>query len=100
MQPTLRVDHVWSGNVGGAKVPLRLGLALAVDGDRVYAAGHKGEVAAFQLASGRQMWRTKTKAPLGGATAVGDGLVVVGSSDGDVIALDAANGQGALARAS
>ena len=29
------------------KVPLRLGLALAVDGDRVYAAGRKGDVAAF-----------------------------------------------------
>jgi len=93
LQATLRIDHIWGDDVGGAKVPLRLGLALAVDGDRVYAAGRKGDVAAFQLASGHQIWRTKTKAPLGGATEVGAGLVVVGSSDGDVIALDAANGK-------
>jgi outer membrane protein assembly factor BamB len=93
LQATLHVDHVWSADVGGAKVPLRLGLALAVDGERVYAAGRKGDVAAFQLASGHQIWRTKTKAPLGGATEVGEGLVVVGSSDGDVIALDAATGK-------
>ena len=93
VQATLRVDHIWSADVGGAKVPLRLGLALAVDGDRVYAAGRKGDVAAFQLASGHQIWRTKTKAPLGGATAVGSDLVVVGSSDGDVIALAAATGK-------
>jgi len=90
---TLRVERVWGDDVGGAKVPLRLGLALTVDGDRVYAAGRKGDVAAFQLASGHQIWRTKTKAPLGGATAVGADLVVVGSSDGDVIALEAASGK-------
>jgi outer membrane protein assembly factor BamB len=93
LQATLRVDRVWTDDVGGAKVPLRLGLALAVDGERVYAAGRKGDVAAFALASGHQMWRTRTKAPLGGATALGEGLVVVGSSDGDVIALDAATGR-------
>jgi len=93
VQATLRVDRVWSADVGGAKVPLRLGLALAVDGDRVYAAGRKGDVAAFALVSGHQIWRTRTKAPLGGATAVAAGLVVVGSSDGDVIALDAATGR-------
>src|ERR1700676_5368205 len=93
VQATLRVDRVWSGDVGGAKVPLRLGLALAVDGERVYAAGRKGDVAAFALASGHQIWRPRTKAPLGGATAVGADLIVVGSSDGDVIALDPANGR-------
>src|SRR5450631_2774590 len=93
VQASLRVDHVWSADVGGEKVPLRLGLALATDGERVYAAGRKGDVAAFALASGHQIWRTRTKAPLGGATALGEGLVVVGSSDGDVIALDAATGR-------
>ena len=41
LQATLHVDHVWSADVGGAKVPLRLGLALAVDGERVYAAGRR-----------------------------------------------------------
>jgi outer membrane protein assembly factor BamB len=92
VHPTLRVDHMWSDNVGGDKTPLRLGLALTVEGNRVYAAGRRGDVAAFALASGHQIWRTHTKAPLGGATAVGAGIVVVGSTDGDVIALDAATG--------
>jgi outer membrane protein assembly factor BamB len=92
VQATLRVEHIWTDDVGGAKVPLRLGLAVAVDGERVYAAGRKGDVAAFALATGHQIWRTHTKAPLGGATGVGGGLVVVGSSDGDVIALNAAKG--------
>jgi outer membrane protein assembly factor BamB len=92
IQATLQVERVWSADVGGQKVPLRLGLALAVDGERVYAAGRKGDVAAFALASGHQIWRTRTKAPLSGSTGVGNGLVVVGSSAGEVIALNAANG--------
>src|SRR5262249_41424452 len=51
---TLRVDRVWSASVDTKKsLPLRLHLSLAVDEGRVYAAGHKGEVIAFELASGR-----------------------------------------------
>jgi outer membrane protein assembly factor BamB len=92
VQESLRIERLWSADVGGEKVPLRLGLALASDGERVYAAGRKGDVAAFMVSSGHQVWRTRTKAPLAGATALGAGLVVVGSSDGDVIALDATNG--------
>jgi outer membrane protein assembly factor BamB len=92
LQASLRVEHVWSADVGGEKVPLRLGLALASDGERLYAAGRKGDVAAFAITSGHQLWRTRTKALLSGAAALGNGLVVVGSSDGDVIALDAAKG--------
>ena len=92
LQASLRVEHLWSADVGGEKVPLRLGLALASDGERLFAAGRKGDVVAFSITTGRQLWHTRTKAALGGATALGNGLVVVGSSDGDVIALDAANG--------
>jgi outer membrane protein assembly factor BamB len=91
---TLRVERVWSASVDDKKaVPLRLGLSLAVDEGRVYAAGHKGEVAAFEIASGRKAWRTRLKAPLSGGTAVGDGMVLIGSSDGQLFALDAASGK-------
>ena len=34
IQATLQVERVWSADVGGQKVPLRLGLALAVAGER------------------------------------------------------------------
>ncbi len=89
---TLRIQKVWSEKVGGTKVPLRLGLALDVEGDTVYAAGEKGEIAAFNLHTGRPQWETRTKLPLGGAVGYGNGRIVVGSTDGDVIALDANTG--------
>ncbi len=91
---TLRVERVWSATVDNKKaIPLRLGLGLAVDDGHVYAAGHKGDVVAFDVASGRVAWRTRIKAPLSGGTAVGDGLVLIGSSDGQLFALDAGSGK-------
>src|SRR5580658_7181371 len=90
---TLKIQKVWSEKVGGTKVPLRLGLALDVEGDTVYAAGQSGVVGAFDLQNGHRQWQTRTKLPLGGAVGFGDGKIVVGSTDGDVVALDAQNGK-------
>lgn len=92
---TLKVDRLWTASVAdkGAK-SLRLGLGLAVEGNRVYAAGYKGgEVIAYDSTSGRTVWRTKTKAPLSGGPAASPDLVVVGSSVGDVIALGPTDGK-------
>jgi outer membrane protein assembly factor BamB len=91
---TLRADRVWKANVGDRhSAVLRLGLSLSLDGERLYAAGHRGEVVALQLASGREIWRVRLKkVPLSGGTAVGDGLVLIGSSDGRLFALDENNG--------
>src|SRR6202167_1606722 len=69
---TLKIQKVWTEKVGGTKVPLRLGLALDVEGNTVYAAGAKGDVAAFNLQNGRPLWQTRTKLPLGGAVGFGD----------------------------
>jgi outer membrane protein assembly factor BamB len=92
-EPTLRVQRVWSTSMGGAEPTLRLGLGIASDGERVFAAGRGGDVAAFVAATGKAAWRVKTKAPLSGGPGYGDGLVVVGSSAGEVIALEAADGR-------
>jgi outer membrane protein assembly factor BamB len=90
---TLKVNKVWSAKVGDKKsVVLRLGLGLGVEGARVYAAGRKGEVAAFDLSSGHQIWHVRTKTQLSGGTGVGDGLVIVGTSKGQVIALHEKDG--------
>lgn len=90
-EPAVRVDRVWSASVKGDDV-LRLGLQPAVAGERVYAAGHGGDVRAFELASGRELWRASTELELAGGPAVGEGLVVVGGAGGRVIALDAETG--------
>jgi outer membrane protein assembly factor BamB len=94
IKSSLRVERIWDTSVAdrGAK-RLRLGLGLAVEGSRVFASGHRGQVEAFDLQNGRRLWRTNTKLPLGGGPAVRGNLVVVGATDGHVIALNAADGK-------
>ena len=88
----LAVEQVWSASLGGKDRALRLALAPAVDGERLYAAGSDGEVQAFEPVSGRSLWRTHTKLALSAGPGAAAGLVVLGASDGQVVALEAASG--------
>ena len=90
--PTVRVHKVWGAGIGGGGKKMRFGLGLATSGDRLFAAGPDGDVAAFDLKTGRQAWRVKTKLDLTGGTGANGELVVVGSADGVVLGLAAANG--------
>ena len=90
---SLRVDKVWTAKVDDKKgAALRLGLGLAVDGERVYAAGHKGDVVALDLKNGHQIWRARTKLALAGGAGVNGPLLAIGTSRGEVLALNTANG--------
>lgn len=91
--PKVRVERVWSASVGSADAILRLGLVVSSDGTNVYAADHGGDVYAFALKTGRRLWRTDTEQPISAGPGVGNGLVVVGTQKGGVIALNAVNGK-------
>lgn len=84
---------LWHHRLRGEAPALRLGLGLAVDGGRVFAASHRGVVDAFALSNGRRLWRRKVHLPLSGGPGAGAGLVVLGSSKGDVIALSQSDGR-------
>lgn len=91
-EPAMRVERVWSADTDGGDDVLRLGLRPAVAGERVYLAGHGGDIQALELASGREVWSASTKLELSGGPAVGEGLVVAGGSGGRIVALDAETG--------
>jgi outer membrane protein assembly factor BamB len=88
---TAQVQRVWSAGVSGAP-KLRIGLTLAHDGERVFAAGHNGTVAALDAKTGRRLWQSEHKLRITGGPGAGQGLVVVGASHGDIVALDATTG--------
>jgi outer membrane protein assembly factor BamB len=92
-KPTMKVREIWHAGVGDGNEVLRLALAPASDGTRIYAADNDGSVAAFDAARGRRLWRTDTRLPLAGGPGVGEGHVVTGSSDGFVVSLRADNGK-------
>jgi len=89
----VKIQRVWSSHLSGEAVKLRLGLGMAVDGGRLFAASHSGLVEAFDPGSGRRLWSRQVKAPLSGGPGAGYGLVVVGSSKGDLIALSETDGK-------
>ena len=94
-QPTLRVQHVWSATVDDKKAAdLRLGLGLAAEGDRVYAPATRATWRPSTCRTARRLWRTNLKAPLVRRhRRVRGDLVLIGSSNGRLFALDAADGK-------
>jgi outer membrane protein assembly factor BamB len=92
--PTFRVQRVWGStavdNRKAAK--LRLGLGISMADNRVFVAGHGGDVVALDLKSGRVLWRAKTRAPLAGGTAATSDLLLVGASDGQLFAFNPVTG--------
>ncbi|MEG2805575.1 outer membrane protein assembly factor BamB [Stenotrophomonas sp.] len=98
-EPTVKVDRLWSVNVGKGekRIGVRQGPTIA-DG-RVYAAAIYGGVHAIDLQTGKKVWtwepkkeKKKPKLRLSGGPGVGEGLVAIGTLDGQVIALDANDG--------
>jgi outer membrane protein assembly factor BamB len=92
--PELRVKRVWGASVDDKKAAdLRLGLGVSIADGRLYAAGHKGDLTAYDLQTGKVIWHKNLKAPLSGGTAASADLVLIGSSSGHLFALGAADGQ-------
>jgi outer membrane protein assembly factor BamB len=90
---TVKVRKIWGAKLGGNGEFLRLALRPAGDGNRIYAAGADGKVAAFDPESGKLAWRTDLDTPLSAGPGVGEGHVAVMATDGYAILLDAASGE-------
>lgn len=74
----------WQVPVGKA-VP---GFAPLVTADAVYASASDGTIAKFDAASGRAVWRASAGRALAAGIGAGEGIVVVGTDKGDVLAFD------------
>jgi outer membrane protein assembly factor BamB len=82
----------WSRDLGKGIEDQYLKLVPAVAGERVYAAGRGGRVSAYRLADGTPLWEVDLDVPVSGGPGTGDGLVLVGTSDAEVHALEADTG--------
>lgn len=98
-EPTVKVDRIWSVNVGKGEKRIGVRQGPTVADGRVYAAAIYGGVHAIDLQTGKKVWawepakeKKKPKLRLSGGPGVGEGLVAIGTLDGQVIALDANDG--------
>lgn len=90
---TIKIKKAWSAGLGDETEFLRLALAPASDGSRIFAAAHDGQVSAFEAVKGKRLWRSETGLQLSGGPATDGKVVVLGSSNGEVIALAADDGK-------
>ncbi len=91
--PSIRVQKLWSHSVGKGERDLGLDDHPAIEGGRVYALDAYGpNLYAFDLTTGREVWKAHTKLRLTGGPGAGSGVVVAGSVNGDVVAFAADTG--------
>jgi outer membrane protein assembly factor BamB len=76
---------LWQGSVGAAE---KQAFFPAVDGSTVYAAGASGQIAGFDTSSGKPVARMEAGERLSGAVGAGEGLVLVGTPKGEVLAFE------------
>jgi len=91
-KPTLSMSRAWEANVGASGTYV---FSPAADGQAVYAAGRDGRVMKLDLASGREIWRIESGQTLSAGVGVGEGLVLVGTPKGELLAFHAKDGSAA-----
>jgi outer membrane protein assembly factor BamB len=107
----IALHKLWTVNLGSGEGRLWLRQHPTVDGGRVYAVNDDGEVLAIDASSGKTLWtanainveakgsklkfwkRQASENALTSSPGVGNGLVVVGGRNGEVVAFNADTGE-------
>lgn len=88
-KPSMTVRTVWTASIGKSGDYL---LAPAFADGRIYAASAEGDLAAFDAASGKQLWRVKAGTGITAGVGTDGATVVVAGTDGAILAFDAMTG--------
>jgi outer membrane protein assembly factor BamB len=81
----------WNGESTGA-FGILFGGGVSYDNGRVYATSGIGDVAAYDAATGAEIWRVRPAGPLRGAPTIANENVYVTTQDNQLFALDPSNG--------
>ena len=91
-EASVGIEELWSVDIGAGADETSALLRPAVLGDRIYVSDYNGRVSSLDIASGRSQWSVNLDTEISGGTGVGDGLVMVASSEGIVYALEQSDG--------
>lgn len=93
-KPTVKVEELWSERAGKGTEELYLKLVPATDGKAVFTADRDGRVISLEGSSGKERWSKQDDGRLiSGGPGVGEGKVIVGTSEAEVVARDAKTGR-------
>jgi len=88
-KPSVALVKAWDANIGAGSP---FAFSPDTDGQAVYAAGREGKVVKLDLASGREVWRIDAGQILSAGVGIGDGLVLVGTPKGMLLAFKSSDG--------
>ncbi|MBI5331898.1 MAG: outer membrane protein assembly factor BamB [Betaproteobacteria bacterium] len=83
------LTRMWEAQTGKASSHV---FTPATDGQAVYVASAEGRISRLDLATGKTTWQIEAGQPISGGVGVGDGLVLVGTIKGVLLAYKAADG--------
>jgi outer membrane protein assembly factor BamB len=92
IQPEAVVRQVWSADMGDFDDDQFFPIKPAIANNTVYTVDQKGNLSSFDINTGKRHWLVKHKLKIISGVAVGDGLLVIGTSKGEVIAIENENG--------
>ena len=110
LQETLAIERVWSVKLGDGQSRQGLRQKPAIEGDRLFVSNDEGRVLALDAGTGKVLWDSEAVATgrmgsvwkfwqrrtleggLSGGPGVGNGLVIAGGRNGEVVALDVESG--------
>jgi len=88
---SIEVQRVWRNSVGDLEESYNK-IRPYITEDRVYLSDAEGHVEAWQREDGKQLWSVDLKQDISGGVNGGEGIIAVGTENGEVIALGAADG--------
>jgi outer membrane protein assembly factor BamB len=91
-ETSLKVQKVWSLNVGDGMGKQGLSMAPRYSSGAIFTADHKGRLVSVDADSGRKNWELKTEQPFSGGPGLDDRQIYMGTIDGRVIAYDRQSG--------
>ena len=80
---TAKFEVRWHADLGDSGASL---LQPALTGNAIYGASGKGELIRVDRATGKQVWRVESGIAVSGGVGSGEGLVLIGSDKGEVLA--------------
>lgn len=90
--PEITVENLWSAEVGEGTKSRYIELPPLVLNDKVIATDYQGQVSAFDAVTGDLLWEAELNLPITGGPGGSDGLVVLGTENALVVALNVTDG--------
>jgi outer membrane protein assembly factor BamB len=94
IEEKVNIEKLWSVGVGNGQGKGLYRLRPTISGGTIYVASTDGEIAAVDRNSGKTQWKTDVETALSGGVGVYEDALLLGSSEGFVLKLDAKSGAG------